>query len=325
MHFLRKVFYPEVFQGRFKRRNYFEGWYFKLISKEKDHSIAVIPGISLGSHPREHHAFIQLIDGQTCEVDYFRFGFEEFSAEKSSFAVRIADNAFTDTAMRLNIAQGDRRVEGVFSFSNISKLNKSLSSPGIMGPFSFVPGMECYHGIVNVHHDVAGSLSVNGTDIDFTGGYGYIEKDWGKSFPEAWIWLQCNHFAEPQVSLMFSLAKIPILGSHFVGLISFLRVNDKEYRFATYTGAKLLHCSYTDNSLYVVLEDRGTRLTINARPGPAGLLKAPKNGMMTAYVNESISAEVEVTLSTLGGQTIYSGSGTNAGMEFVEGILAYLK
>ncbi|MFC2081108.1 tocopherol cyclase family protein [Bacteroidota bacterium] len=23
-----------------------------------------------------------------------------------------------------------------------------------------------------------------------------MEKDWGTSFPEAWIWLQCNNFSK---------------------------------------------------------------------------------------------------------------------------------
>ncbi|WP_243392439.1 MULTISPECIES: tocopherol cyclase family protein [unclassified Mesotoga] len=30
--------------------------------------------------------------------------------------------------------------------------------------------------------------------IDLTGGKGYIEKDWGRSLPDAWIWMQSNNF-----------------------------------------------------------------------------------------------------------------------------------
>ena len=63
-----------------------------------------------------------------------------------------------------------------------------------MGWYSFVPFMECNHGIVSVNHDLYGEISVNGNVIDFNNGKGYIEKDWGVSFPEAWIWIQSNNF-----------------------------------------------------------------------------------------------------------------------------------
>jgi hypothetical protein len=321
VHYFTRLFHPEVFQGRHKKRNYFEGWYLKLINRDNNRSMAVIPGVSLGNAPEERHAFIQIIDGQTCHVDSFRFSFKEFRADKSRFAVSIGDSYFSDTQMRLRIDQDGRRLAGDFSFLGIRKLKRSLFSPGIMGPFSFVPGMECYHGIVNVHHEIEGELAIDGETLDYSGGHGYIEKDWGRSFPESWIWLQCNYFAEPDVSLMFSLAKIPLLGTRFLGMISFLRLGDQEYRFATYTRARLRHCSYAHDTLNVVIEDRRHRLTIRAVHGPAGLLAAPKNGMMTSTVLESISATVEVSLAYLNGQHIYVGQGTNAGMEFVEGIL----
>ena len=63
-----------------------------------------------------------------------------------------------------------------------------------MGPYTFAPFMECYHGVLSFDHTIAGSLAVDGQELDFTGGHGYIEKDWGQAFPKAWIWTQSNHF-----------------------------------------------------------------------------------------------------------------------------------
>ena len=80
MHF-GTVWHPERFQGRHRRRNYFEGWYFKLIDRERESAMALIPGISLGDGPSERHAFIQLIDDRTAQVAYFRFPFEDFHAD----------------------------------------------------------------------------------------------------------------------------------------------------------------------------------------------------------------------------------------------------
>lgn len=53
---------------------------------------------------------------------------------------------------------------------------------------------------------VEGTVKVNDQEIDFTGGRGYIEKDWGSSFPKRYIWIQSNHFEEPTASLFFSIA-----------------------------------------------------------------------------------------------------------------------
>ncbi len=60
-------------------------------------------------------------------------------------------------------------------------------------------------------HSVSGELEFNGEPVDFSGGRGYIEKDWGSYFPEGYIWLQSNHFDEPGISAKTSVAKIPWL------------------------------------------------------------------------------------------------------------------
>ena len=51
-----------------------------------------------------------------------------------------------------------------------------------MGPFSYLPLMECYHGILSMDHNISGSIDYNDQTIDFNEGRGYIEKDYGKSF-----------------------------------------------------------------------------------------------------------------------------------------------
>lgn len=37
--------------------------------------------------------------------------------------------------------------------------------------------------------------------MDFSGGRGYIEKDWGQSFPAAWVWLQINYLPDLSFSI----------------------------------------------------------------------------------------------------------------------------
>ncbi len=42
MHFLRRLYRPEFYQGSPRRREYFEGWYFKFTFGGA--AFAVIPG-----------------------------------------------------------------------------------------------------------------------------------------------------------------------------------------------------------------------------------------------------------------------------------------
>ncbi|MDY0197703.1 MAG: hypothetical protein RBR68_07795, partial [Tenuifilaceae bacterium] len=71
----KQLWNPEYFQGFKKTKNYFEGWYFKVVSASGNHRYAFIPGISLGADP---HSFVQVIDGKTGETQYHRFAIEEF-------------------------------------------------------------------------------------------------------------------------------------------------------------------------------------------------------------------------------------------------------
>ncbi len=88
-----------------------------------------------------------------------------------------------------------------------------------MGWYAFVPFMECYHAVIGFDHPLEGKININGNEIDFTGGRGYIEKDYGKSFPSYYIWMQSNHFETEEISVMASVAKIPWLGSSFDGFV----------------------------------------------------------------------------------------------------------
>ena len=50
-----------------------------------------------------------------------------------------------------------------------------------MGPFRFIPFLQCRHGVVSMSHKTKGSIQINGDSINFHGGRGYAEKDCGCS------------------------------------------------------------------------------------------------------------------------------------------------
>ena len=172
--------------------------------------------------------------------------------------------------------------------------------------------------MLSFNHQIEGSITINGETINMTGGKGYIEKDWGISMPESWIWMQTNHFDKPDISLFGSVAKIPWLGRSFPGFIFGLYCEGKTHRFATYTGAKISHLSVTEKHITIHIEDRKLLLKIDADREKGADLPAPLNGAMTSKVNESLRSKIRVELIDKKRKTlIFSGTGRNAGLEFV--------
>ena len=57
-----KLQHPILFQGILKPRNYFEGWYYKVISSDHESMYAIIPGVALNKDYKKSHAFIQILN-----------------------------------------------------------------------------------------------------------------------------------------------------------------------------------------------------------------------------------------------------------------------
>lgn len=317
------VFKPEIFQGNLTWKQYFEGWYFKHVSKNLESVYSFIPGISL--NPENPHAFIQIINGLTGQTQYVEYPVSAFSYNEDSFSVQIGESVFTADSMLLNINSPLIRVEGRLSFTGSVKYPTSMFSPGIMGWYSFVPYMECKHGVVSVTHRIDGSLSINGQVIDFSGGRGYIEKDWGKSFPEAWIWLQSNNFENSDACIMLSIAKIPWLGSYFTGFLGFLYSGGIFYPFSTYNKSKITALGTTGEKLNIEITGRKHLLKIAAVSNKPGTLLAPKSGSMSRRIKESVDSELEVILSDLHGNVLFHNKAQRSGLEVIEGIFEIVK
>lgn len=313
---MHRIFQPMLFQGVRKKKNYFEGWYYKLISEDRKSVIALIIGISLGKDG-ENHAFIQFFDALSGRTEYLRYPLSDFRFENNRFCIKIGKNLFTRDGIRLNIQSKEISIRGELRFSDIISYPWRLTEPGIMGPFSFIPFMECYHGIVNIHHKISGSLIIDGKRYEMNGGYGYIEKDWGRSFPESWIWTQSNHFANHDASFMFSVAKIPFFITNFTGFLCFLRIGKNFYRFATYSNAKIVYMRKKAETLEVLIKDGKYFLKFRAVNHRTGTLLAPLNGNMHREIEESISATVHVSLWDKKGNILFRGIGKQAGLEIV--------
>lgn len=303
---------PTRFQGHGRTRNYFEGWYFKIVVPDRNLAYAFIPGISYGANGTGH-AFLQVLDGVGATSAYHHYTAEEFQPANDRFFLQLGPHAFAQD--RLLIDLPELKVD--LHYDNVHPWQKRPFAPGIMGWYGFVPRMQCYHGLVSYYHDLRGSIRVKGQVYDAAGGVGYTEKDWGSGFPDAWVWCQSNHLSgtDQPASLMASVAKIPWLGSSFTGFLATFLLEGELHLFTTWARSRVQSEFTKAGEVRLTFSAPGKRLEVSGRPAPGGELASPVTGQaMTGKINESLQAELGVRL-ILDGALAYGGTARWAGLE----------
>jgi len=326
MSYIGKIWNPELYHGDSIRGDFFEGWYFKNVNYLGTNIISVIPGVFKSRDKTKEHAFIQFIDGITTKTHYVRFDISEFHSSKKSFDITIGNCRFNTKEIYINIEREDFRAFGTLKFDRLNPWPIKSFSPGAMGWYGFIPFMECNHGVLSMDHAVEGKLLVQDKVFIIARGRGYIEKDWGKSFPSSYIWMQSNNFTSANTSFMGSIARIPWLGGSFKGILMGLFLNNKLYRFASYTGAKVDYLLIDEQSVEFQVYDKHYTLHAIVKRGAGGQLKAPYDKNMIERVTESLTSEIELKFYRFLGRTselVYSDIGKFAGLE-ITGDLTYL-
>jgi len=309
---LRAILTPGVYHGLNKKPPFFEGWYYKLVSADETYKVAIIPGVILG---QDAHAFVQVLDGVDGTTAYLRFPAADFLADDRHFSIEIGENRFNHSRLHLALDRPECQLSGEIQLGPLNPWPVTLLSPGVMGWYAWVPYMECYHGVLSFSHSLQGTLTLNGQTMDFSGGRGYIEKDWGQSFPAAWVWLQSNHFGGVDACITASVAIIPWIGRAFRGFIVGLWLDGALHRFATYAGAKIESLQIFDDHVDWVLRNRQSRLFLKACRVQGGLLRGPTRLDMGQRVLETLNATVQVRLETLQGTLLFEGVGAHTGLE----------
>lgn len=274
-------------------RDYFEGWYFK--HQKDNRTLCLIPGRS------NEGSFIQII---TNECSYqIPYSLAEYNKRKT---LAIGGNRFSRNKIALDIHTEELSLTGSLAYSELTPLRYD-----IMGPFRFLP-MECNHAVLSMRHGISGELCLNDEILDFNGGVGYIEADRGRSFPESYTWVQCNSFNE-NISVMASVAKIPFAGGNFWGCICVVCHKGREYRLATYLGAKVK--ARSKGGLEII--GQGMRLIVNVPEYEGHKLYAPKDGEMSRTIHENASVKANFKFLAAG-RTLFDTESDYASFEHVE-------
>ena len=261
------------FHGWKKKNSYFEGWYLKHQNKKK--MIAFIPAYHIDCWGKASASIQIITEKRTWMVTYPA---DQFLVSPNMFWVKIGNNLFSEKGIRIAIEEEGLSIKGTIRY-------KRFRPPvwDIMGPFKFMPCMQCSHGVLSFYHEISGVLWINGEKIDFSNGKGYVEKDWGSSFPEEYSWTQCNWGGKQPGCVMAATATIPFGSRSFQGCIAAVRINGKEYRFATYLGARVQSCSKRE----IIIKQGCYQLKIYHQGKKEFRLQAPDCGDMKRVVNES--------------------------------------
>lgn len=276
-------------------RDYFCGWYLKC--QNGSQTVALIPACHITNG--EKSCSIQLItDDASWNV---RFPYGVF--RKQSSGVDIAGNHFGKEGIVLDLHTPELTAKGSLCFGPFAPLKYD-----IMGPFRYVPFMECRHSVFSMKHSVNGRLEINGVRYEFRNGIGYIEGDRGYSFPKEYVWAQCCF---PEGSLMLSVADIPLGGFRFTGVISAIHYRGKEYRLGTYWGAKATHIQNGE----VVIQQGCKQLTVRRLGGTGHPLAAPVGGNMSRTIHETAACRAYFDYREAG-RTVFAFESPDAAFEY---------
>ncbi len=323
----RDIWHPENYHGTKNKKKFFEGWYFKLVSADLKKKFAFIPGISLS--PEDPHCFIQVLEGGSSQTNYVRYSIDEFQIGKK-FDLTLGKSRFNIDGLELDILDEFITIKGVINFKDQYKWPGTFFSPGAMGPYQFAPFMQCNHGILSMDHVITGKLAVNGESVDLTGGRGYLEKDWGRSFPRAWIWSQCNDWESPAptpdptpTSVSISVATVPWMWSYFTGFIIVVMAGGKFYNFSTYAGGRIKRLRVRDSLVELKIVSKDIVLEAILIKSRGGELASPVKGMMEGRITESLDSRCRIALYRLSRngsgerQIMFRGKGDPAALEVV--------
>lgn len=273
----------KYYHGAGKRGPYFEGWYLKHQTKTGQ-SLALIPALHIDRAGRRSASLQVITDRQAWWLDYPDTAFR---ASAGAFQVQVGPSVFTGWEMWLDVEQRGLSLHGALRYGPLAPLRRD-----IMGPFRLLPAMECVHGVLSMGHTLAGEVLLNGERMDFHRGTGYIETDRGRSFPKAYLWTQCAWSGRQPGRLMLSVATIPLGPGTFTGCICAVQYRGREYRLATYLGARVEGWSSTG----AVIRQGRYRLSVALLEGRSLPLRAPVQGSMGRVIRESLCARLRYRL-----------------------------
>ena len=279
-----------------KQKKGFETWYFNLVNKTQ----TLILEFIVSFYKDEIHQEVHLtIDSN--EKKYRRkikFKEEQFSTSKTS--VQIGASQLGSEGMILQIEEDELDIKGEVRFAEQITLKQSAMHSGLMGPFKYLPFLHSYHEVIALTHTLAGEICINGEVIDFTGGKGYIDKEWGKAYPNVWIWAQCNQFKQSDMAMMLGVMRHQLFLDYQTSFVVPIYYQGQLEVFANYNGGHIAKLYRYKGYIHIVITQKNKLLDLKIYGQDEVDLAMSRNAHMIKDVYNCMNAKIEVKLTQNG-------------------------
>lgn len=291
-----------------KNINYFEGWYFRFTDSRSKSNFAVIFAVT--KHETDPHSFIQVLDAKAHKTYYYRFDITDFSYNSETSTVAIGENTISINSLYLKTSD--------FTITSTTRKIEELKPYGktksVMGFLQNAP-LECFQEVVFI--EARTSFKIVYPRRTFSGvGKSYMEKTYGKNFPNKWVWLQSN-YGQKGSKLSFSLGLVPILFFKVKGFFLVLQYDGKEERLTSYNLSRVTVRILDNHSYMLIIKKRRTRIELVVTSEDKLTLVGPrKHGLMNLDVFESITSKAGINVYK-NKQLVYNDVYENVGVELM--------
>lgn len=318
---------------------FFEGWYFRVTLPKIGESFAFMYSIEDPGGDLQHSGGAAQILG--IDEQHLRCSFPDshkFWANKDSLGLGHWGETNLDISPQLlSVAKFDRQVRSgyqvtatlhqgslpaqdcrwcyetvpVYGWGQPQQMQQATA-----GWLSYLPIFEPGWQILMAHGLAAGWIEWQGNRYEFTNAPAYSEKNWGRSFPEKWFWVNCNSFSET-VGLAITAGggrRKVLATTEEVGMIG-IHYRDKFYEFVPWNsqvrwqiqpwGEWRIQASNGDFQVEIV----GTT------DNPGTMVYTPTDTGLVMCCRDTLKGLLSIDLRTRQGDRIITAASALAGLE----------
>ncbi len=263
-----------------KKKNYFEGWYFRFTNNTTNENYALI--FAMTKDKDNPHSFIQFYDGTKHTSKYYTFPLGDMKYDVLTNTVHIGKNTLSPKSCHFE----DKDIIIDATVTDHISLVPYKNSDSAMGYLSKAP-LECFQEVIYMNATANVIINEKGITHKFSGN-SYMEKTFGTSFPTKWVWMQSNFGRESIFS--FSVGLVPVLFLKIKGFFLIFQYNHKEYRFSSYNFSKI-KVDQKDKDVIISIYKGKNKVILKAKTShPVKLVGPSKRGKMNLEVFESINS-----------------------------------
>lgn len=278
---------PSSLQGSFDRKKYFEGWFHKIYSAKYKTSFILIYGYTTGNSDKKF-GFIQVhIPNQQVLIMYFDKN--EVFCDPNKHVVRMGEHIFTSNKIDINTKEMGIQL-------HLTDNQSIRTFKNSMGYNYVIPNLPCYHAILNKSHLVSGEIRTEKTNFVMDQDMGYLEKNWGTSFPENYIWLHAVDPTNAEVNLLFSQAEIKWMGGAFLRHLGYLNFENECIDLRQLENPIVSNSFVNPEKQLIHISSKLIELEISIVLGEQVLFKGPEDGALQRDIIHYTDAIIEVKL-----------------------------